>query len=483
MSASSAIARTLGEKGRATMSRVPAGSAPAGSLREVLASYDEVVDGALTEAWQADSGTARVQRLAEASRAIAVHDAVLRHALCPLLQELPGGADVAARLCAGTEERAEQLRHFEKLTKGVAAHNVYPASGAEVDKILEKLSESMQRHVREETLSVGDVLEAASASVDPEVVAARMALEARRAPARVHRDRQRLLDTTGLQRLVDRLYEWSKAHHGWSTRPPARPLAALQGEALKRQAMSGQPTVRDVLAGYDQMVEELVAAYASEGNSPESVALVSQMAAAITVHDSVLGGVLCPLLDSLLETKSVAARLRQGCEERARLLERWADLQQRAQEREGGLKGTELEEVRDVAAELVASFRDHEEDETTEVADILERLGDSVYRTGSSLLADIAWPWHSEGPALLALRMALWAESSPTRMHPLLARHPRSRVLRRFYRLVDRVHDPSSRSKLARWIAPRAGGHPYERVASSRPASGAKSDREGTAMH
>ncbi len=459
-------------------SRVPAASASAGSLRELLASYDEVVEGALAEGWDAGTGTARVQLLSQASRAIAVHDAVLRHALCPLLEELPGGADVAARLCAGTEERAEQLRHFQKLTKGVAAHNVYPVSGAEVDGILESLSQSMQRHVVDETREVGDLLEAASVSVDPGVVAARMALEASRAPERVraHSDRRPRGGSTGLERFVDRLYEWSNSHHGWTPRRPASSPATLHGAALKRQAMSGQPTVRDVLAGYDDTVGQLVAAYEAAGTWAESVAVASQMAAAVTVHDSVLGGVLCPLLDSLPETKNAAARLHQGCAERGDLLQRWTVLEELARGHPGGPEDDAREEMRDVAAALIASFRDHEREETTEVTALLEHLGDSVFRTGSSLLEDIAWPWHSEGPALLALRMALWAESSPTRQHPLLARHPRNRVLRRFYRMADSVRHRSGDSTFERWIAPRAAGHPYEPVVSGRGSERARTD-------
>ena len=104
-------------------------SAPSGpgSLRDLLAGYDREVDDSLRDALGSTTGVGRVRALHNSvRRSISVHDAVLASALCPLLEDLPGGPAVARRLRHGCQERAELLDRFEALSHNVAAHNVYP---------------------------------------------------------------------------------------------------------------------------------------------------------------------------------------------------------------------------------------------------------------------------------------------------------------------------------------------------------------------
>lgn len=444
-----------------------AGAEPGGrtSVRDLLADYDREVDAVLSEAFDTETGTERVQLLHRVRSVVAVHDAVLRHALCPMLEELPGGRRVAEELCAGVEQRAEILRRFDKLTKGVTPRNVYAGSGPEVEEILVALDESMTHHIDVETSEVGDVLEASQASVDPEVVAARMALQAHKAPTRIHGGTDRRSQSSTPLRLRDRLADWNDSHHGWSDPHALRQSPRqIQVQELKRRSGSGQPSVRDVLGSYDQTVNILIEEWEA-ATDDDRFAAAHRLNAAITVHDSVLGGVLCPLLDSIPEAKEPAKMLRDGCIERSELQRKWSAL---AKDRDDA---ADREERRLVMEGLIESFRNHEDVETTEVARLVEQLSDDSFRTKSSLLADIAWPWHSDGPALLALRMAMWADASPTRSHPLLAQHPTSRTLRSIYRTIDHFSDFWADTPLEHWFKPQLSSAPYARRASAKRAS------------
>lgn len=453
------------------------------SVRDLLAGYDHEVDTVLTEAFDTETGTERVQLLHRVRSVIAVHDAVLRHALCPMLEELPGGQPVAGQLCAGVDERAELLRRFDKLTKGVTPRNVYAGSGAEIEEILVALDESMTHHIDVETSKVGDVLEASAASVDPEVVAARMALQAQKAPTRIHGRADRPPHSghaTTRLRLRDRLADWNDSHHGWSDPNAIRQSPRqIQVQELKRRSGSGQPSVRDVLGSYDQTVNILIDEWEAATAVDERIVAAHRLNAAITVHDSVLGGVLCPLLDSIPEAKEPATVLRDGCEERAELQRTWSTL---AKDREDT---ADRDERLRVMASLVESFRGHEAVETTEVTRLVEQLSDDSFRTKSSLLADIAWPWHSDGPALLALRMAMWADASPTRSHRLLSQHPTSRSLRTIYRTVDHFSDFWADTPLEHWFKPQLSSAPFSRRTTSRQVerAGARQAASSTADH
>jgi len=429
------------------------------SLRDLLASYDRELDAALEEVDAAETGEARVRLLLQAQRILLAHDAVVEHALCPLLEDLPGGAEVAARLRAGVQARAELLERFDRLVRGVAPRNVYAASGAEVEAILEDLDASVQRHVEEETRSVGDVLERASDSVDPVVLAATMAIEAQRSPGRPHaRRRSHRGGRAGVQRLRDQVADWVDAHHGWFDPWRQRPTPrAVQSETLRAAAASDQPTVRDLLAGYDQAVAGLVQEWRAAPSPSARLDAARRMAAAITVHDSVLAGVLCPLLATVPGAEQAVAELRQGCDARAALLTRVERLLGEAKPSREAVLG----ELDDLVAELAASFQAHEATEGDDVGAVLARLGPEQYRTLTSPLADVAWPWHSEGPSVLALRMALWAEGAPTRPHRLMHRYPQSTVLRRVFHLVDQVRDFWADTPLQRWVKPQLPPAPY----------------------
>ena len=60
---------------------------------------------------------------------------------------------------------------------------------------------------------------------------------------------------------------------------------------------------------------------------------VHRLSAAITIHDSVLGGVLCPLLESLENGRPLAARIREGCLHRGRTATKVEHLGQRSHAR------------------------------------------------------------------------------------------------------------------------------------------------------
>ena len=191
-------------------------------LLELLASYDQEVGAAFAETLEVSTGTEKVQLLYKLRHMIALHDAVLTDVLCPLLRELPQGREVAERLCEGCNERRTLLQSFQALTVGIGARNVYAASGPEIERILTELEASFRRHTEIETVEVAQVLESSGASSDPDVLAARMALEVRRAPTFAHRHTPRsgLLKT--LVRYMDSYREWMDAHHGWRYVPAPR---------------------------------------------------------------------------------------------------------------------------------------------------------------------------------------------------------------------------------------------------------------------
>jgi hypothetical protein len=189
-----------------------------GSLRDLLAGYDRDVDQTLREVLDAPSGTECVQLVYKLRRVVSVHDSVLGSALCPLLEDLPGGSAVAERLLQGCHERAELWTSFRALTDGVNARDVYRVSGVEVDRILKAVRESFCRHENDETTQVADMLEASEASSDPEVLAVRMVLESERAPTRVHWATTKFPASSTLHhvyRYMDKIHDWSDTHHGW----------------------------------------------------------------------------------------------------------------------------------------------------------------------------------------------------------------------------------------------------------------------------
>lgn len=182
------------------------------SLSQLLASYDDEVEEIFQDVDAAGTGTERAQVTHRLRRAISVHDSVVSSVLCPVLADLPGGPSVATKLVEGCQERAKLLVEFKKLTNGVAAHNVYASSADDVERILRDLRSSFARHETEETSAVAEVLGASETSTDPEVMAARMALAAARAPTRSHR----VPLPKPLHRYMDKFHDWSDTHHGWA---------------------------------------------------------------------------------------------------------------------------------------------------------------------------------------------------------------------------------------------------------------------------
>lgn len=416
------------------------------SLGSVLAGYDRDIAVALNRALAATSGLERVRELYQVRRVIGVHDMVLRSALCPLLEDLPGGDEVAAGLCDGCDQRAALLARFEHVGKNVAARDVYPVSGAEVEEILVGLRDSVARHVMEETPRVSEVLEASRDSVDPDVVAARMAFFAGRLPLHPHRAAARHPRSSLLgsyYRMQDRWEEFRDSHHGWVDRSlEPRSPRALQVAALRAATGAKPLTVPQILASYDDVVEGVLGEWTAAESAPQRASAAGRLLAAVRLHDSVLAGVLCPLLDAVPRASDVARALEEGCRTRAAMLTEVARaLEERASD--GG--ASEHDEELDRLVESVSqSFRLHRDQETTQVASVLSDLAPAAYRTRTSLLDDAMWPWHSEGPELLALRMALWAGAAPTRAHRLLANHPRNRALRSVLRFSDSLRRPGA---------------------------------------
>ena len=410
------------------------------SLRGLLAHYDERVRGAIREATDATTGTGRVQAVHALGRLISAHDAVLGAALCPLLQDLPGGAQTADRLRHGCEERESLLGQFYALGEGTDAHNVYPVFGAEVERILEELDLSFARHAGDETARVGELLESAEAIVSPEAVAARMAIEGGRAPGRPHRavyrhPQSRLL--RALYRNMDRLHDWNDSHHGWPSSSRRRRVSVRPRRNFDRRT----PSVRDLLSGYDQTVEDAIAQLGTAGSSSDRAGAAYRLAAAVSIHDSIVGGTLCQLLEAVPEGRPAAAALREGCQKRAALLRQWDDLVADARPSELFAGGSGRAEQ--VIAGLVASFRSHEGRETDDVSALVEQLrGRSWTFSGTGLVSPYLLPdWPNPEPAVLAAHMALWGEKAPTHTHPALMRHPASRFLRDFYRRTDYLRD------------------------------------------
>lgn len=438
-----------------------------GSLDSLFHAYDREVARALDAAMAAPTGTDRVRTLHDRlGPALVVHDTMLSSALCPVLDGLPGGPAVADRVRSGCRRRADALRRFDDLTRGVASHNVYGTSADEVDDILAVLEQSFATHRTEEADAVRGVLTAAGAAVDAATVSERMATAARRAPTRAHghpggAPPGALALATWRQR--DRLADWVDAHHGWTgaartaPSPRRRQMAALQRLAL------GEPaTVPAVLSAYDAAVDEEFASLERAETDAERGEAAHRAAAAVAIHDAVVGGVVCPLLRTVPGGGDVTATLRRQCEERADLLQAWVRLTRRA--RAADLYREQRPAVDEVMDSLQASFAAHQHDETAGVTALLQDLPPERYRTGTAPFADSMWPWHSEGPNLLALRMAIWAGRSPTRPHPCFLRHPSSRVLRTAYSVADHLHDRWHDTPLTRWLFPSHPAHPLAAV-------------------
>ncbi len=411
------------------------------SLRDLLAHYDRSIQDVLDDAAATTTGTSRVRTMHVLSRVLTAHDSVVGSTLCPLLHDLPGGPELAGRLREGCEHRESLLARFQSLSQGVNARNVYPVFGAEMEEILAELRQSFEQHVEDETTRVGELLDSASESVAPEVMAATMAIETRRAPARAHRMIYKHPTSRTLRaiyRSIDRVHEWNDSHHGWSSpgRQPAPPVRP------QRTFSRRPPSIPDLLSGYDRTVESFITEVTgADPGGPKRAAAAYRLAAAIAVHDSIVGGTLCPLLEAVPESRPAASGLRGGCRERSRLLEEWSELTRHSSPSD--LFTTRGEEANKIIDQLITSFRAHETHETDDVSAAIGHLRDRSWKYASTgLVSPYLLPeWPNPEPGVLAAHMALWAEKAPTRAHPLLTRHPTNRLLRDLYRRADRLRD------------------------------------------
>jgi len=184
---------------------------------------------------------------------------------------------------------------------------------------------------------------------------------------------------------------------------------------------SNDPTLRDLLAGYDRDVERILQETLDTTTGTERVQLLHRLRRSVSVHDSVVRSVLCPLLDDLPEGPPVAERLRQGCHERGELLGRFEAVTT-------GVAANNVYSGSSVAVEeildgLERSFRRHENEETTDVARVLEASSSST------------------DPEVVTARMALEMERAPTRSHRGAGTRPESAPRKKLYHYVDRFHD------------------------------------------
>lgn len=411
------------------------------SLRGLLADYDRRVERALSQVLETTTGTDRVRALHVLRQIVITHDSVVGSTLCPLLQDLPGGPEVAGRLRQGCEVRADLLGRFQSLSQGTEPHNVYPVFGPEIEAIVAELRESFQHHVEDETTRVGELLESTAGSLTPEAAAARMAIEAGRAPVRAHRVTYRHPTSRALRAIyrgIDRMHDWNDSHHGWPTAERRAPLPVRPQRKFTRRP----PSIPDLLSGYDQTVETVAVELAASGqDGPRRAAAAYRLAAAIAVHDSIVGGTVCRLLEAVPEGRPAASVLENGCRERASLLEEWNELVRHNSPAElFEIHGAEANRIID---RLIASFRAHESHETDDVSATIEQLRQKSWKSSGTglvspyLLAD----WPNPDPAVLAAHMALWAKKAPTHAHPLLSRHPSSRLLRNLFRYSDHLQD------------------------------------------
>lgn len=428
----------------------------ANPLLELLAGYDHEVEAALAEALDAPSGTERVQLLYRLRHVITVHDSVVTSALCPLLGELPRGREVAARLREGCTERNALLQRFRALTKGVSAHNVYATDGAEVEHLLDALQASFREHADIETLQVAQVLESSGASTDPDVLAARMALEVRRAPTFAHRRNRTSALSKTLNRSIDIYREWVDSHHGWRYVPsslrersdgsttvrnetdveerwvpqePDSPPLGLAPEPLRRRVWDEIrprppwlnsnpiiPSIGEVLASYDRAVDKIADELRAAKTVKQRVGSLGRFQVAISIHDSVLRGTLCPLLHSFAGGGPLADRYAEGTKQRAELLERLDELM-KARPTAVEAYREQADAVEEAVEELLASFRRHEGDESARVTEFLISLPKSPVAPSGLTTAsgDRVGAWPSTDPATIATVMALYAERAPAR--------------------------------------------------------------------
>ena len=425
-------------------------------LLELLASYDQEVEAAFAETRDVSTGTEKVQLLYRLRHMITVHDAVLADVLCPLLSSLAQGREVAERLQEGCRERNELLQSFQALTIGVTPRNAYAASGAEIERILTELQASFRRHTEIETVRVAEVLESSEAGTNPDALAARMALEVRRAPTFAHRRTRQSELSKALYRYIDRVREWADARHGWRYVPasrreeqgttPAAPSETASGERwVPREPepvrhglapppprrhvweevgprppwLGGNraiPSIGEVLQSYDRAVDKIVEELRAATTVSQRVESLSRLEVAISIHDSVLTGTLSPLLRSLPGGEPFADRYEQGAKRRAELSKKLDELLRTRPDAVEAYR-EHADAVEDNIEELLTSFRHHEGDESASVTEFLSGFPKTPATPSELTTAtgDRVGPWPSTDPATIATVMALYAERAPAR--------------------------------------------------------------------
>lgn len=389
--------------------RWPLATSPEGARVDVALPRERVAptpsSSSLGEVTTSSIGLDLVRLLRDGmSPAVGAHDAVAKEGVCPILSGLPDGSPLANRVWCLQDRKSELLQAFQGLSSEVAAHNLYPVAGAEAEQVIEALSISLRED------GAGERLEC---------------------------------DLCG--RVLEGLAGWRQEHIGRrQDHGPARSPRSEIITALRRADYGEPPSARRVLEVFDDTVARFVAELGSVSTDAERNAAGQRLMTAVAIHDSVESGILCPILKRAPGGGPLAARLHEGFAFHALLQRSWEEIKSEGAPDNGqGVRGDGAERVLEA---LVGSFEAHQHDDMAKVTRFFEDLPAGAFRTRRSPLDDIMWPWHSEGAALLAIRMALWADSAPTRAHAVTLKHPSSRALRSVTHLADNFLDHRDRA-------------------------------------
>ncbi len=189
------------------------------SVRDLLVSYDKEISELIEIATDSNSASNRLYVLGQLRHSVAIHDSVIQSVLCPILEELPNGRHTSTPLLSDTQRRSALLEQLRQATLGPSPYALYDRNVAEIDRIVSNIRVNFQQHDTAESVDVGWLLEESSTNTDPDVLAARLALEARRIAGRTSPFSGRRTQTTIRGRMseyLDDLLEGHSGYHGWS---------------------------------------------------------------------------------------------------------------------------------------------------------------------------------------------------------------------------------------------------------------------------
>jgi hypothetical protein len=241
----------------------------------------------------------------------------------------------------------------------------------------------------------------------------------------------------------------------WEPHQVAGPPSVHLGGPRRRQRIgvgrplrrSGRPpSIRRLLADYDSSIEVMIGELDLVDTGLDRVRSFHRLQAAISIHDSVLRGVLCPLLESLPGGTPLATQLREGCEVRGKSLRSWERLIHGVEADE--LYDSNRDVVEDIIEALVDSFEQHKSVESADVTSFLENPPEIPRKIRGDRTLSLLWGsgprtwiWPDPHPGMVAAYTDLWAETAPLRVHYLTTRYPTNRLLKRAFKGADRWND------------------------------------------